>query len=404
MGTPRVAKSPQRPLVRIDPAGRVQVYIHLRCPPDHTLAQGLQNIGVEIERIRTQRVAIIQGWVSPSRLDQLAALPCVQRITPPSYAYPRTGSVTTEGDTILKANLVRAAPPTGFGINGAGIKIGVISDGVAGLATAQGRGDLPGVTVLNAGSGAEGTAMLEIIHDLAPGAPLGFHGVATSLEMCDAIDALRLTFGAKVIVDDLGFPGEPYFADGMVADCASVAVGSGVTYVSAAGNDAQVHYQGLYVNSGDGLGSHRLSPTNTAYDVFGSDVLVVLQWSDPFGTSANNYDLCFAGESPSICALFNVQQNGDDDPIEWDVFDCSAGCSFQVRNVSAASRTLELFFFGGTLEGVTEHSTTASTATLPCLAWWPLPLWMPVTQDTTLSNRTLPAATPRSSSLFRGRV
>jgi hypothetical protein len=70
-----------------------------------------------------------------------------------------------------------------FGINGAGLKIGVLSDGVTSAALSQATGDLPPtcgtppcLTVLSghAGSGDEGTAMLEIVHDMAPGVSLYF--------------------------------------------------------------------------------------------------------------------------------------------------------------------------------------------------------------------------------------
>ena len=47
--------------------------------------------------------------------------------------------------------------------------MGVVSDGVHHLAASVASGDLPkGVAVLGAGNGDEGTAMLEIVHDLAP--------------------------------------------------------------------------------------------------------------------------------------------------------------------------------------------------------------------------------------------
>jgi hypothetical protein len=42
----------------------------------------------------------------------------VKRITPPSYATPRVGSVTTEGDAILKADELRAL----LGFDGSGVK------------------------------------------------------------------------------------------------------------------------------------------------------------------------------------------------------------------------------------------------------------------------------------------
>src|SRR5262249_44543959 len=91
------------------------------------------------------------------------------------------GSVTTEGDLTHRAFDARGT----FGTNGNGLKIGVLSDGVSNMALSQATGDLPPtcptatphcVTVLpgQTGGGDEGTAMLEIIYDMAPGASLYF--------------------------------------------------------------------------------------------------------------------------------------------------------------------------------------------------------------------------------------
>src|SRR4029077_21146585 len=85
------------------------------------------------------------------------------------------GSVETEGDFTHRTLDARGT----FGVNGSPLKIGVLSDGVTSLALSQATGDLPPncgappcVTVLTgqAGAGDEGTAMMEIIHDMAPGA------------------------------------------------------------------------------------------------------------------------------------------------------------------------------------------------------------------------------------------
>src|SRR5262249_12665636 len=82
------------------------------------------------------------------------------------------GSAASEGDTTHRASTARGT----FNTDGTGIKIGVLSNGVATLASSQALGDLGTVTVLpgQTGSADEGTAMLEIIHDLAPGAQLFF--------------------------------------------------------------------------------------------------------------------------------------------------------------------------------------------------------------------------------------
>src|SRR5262249_4850619 len=75
------------------------------------------------------------------------------------------GSRSSEGDVTHRANIARGT----FHIDGTGTKIGVMSNGVDGLAQSQALGDLGTVTVLpgQSGTGAEGTAMLEIVHDLA---------------------------------------------------------------------------------------------------------------------------------------------------------------------------------------------------------------------------------------------
>ncbi len=279
---------------------------------------------------------------------------------------PRTaspaGSVVSEGDGILRADLARAT----FGVTGRAVRVGVISGGLRGLDQAKATEDLPleacgsqssGQTIIDpdlcqgigvaVDTDAEGTAMMEIIHDLAPGAELLFCTPRTRLDMVACINFLAAR--VKVIVDDFGFLGEGYFEDGMVAQAAANAVATGVVFVSAAGNEADVHYQGMYVNSGDGMGSHLIGLGNTSFDVTGSGVVVVLQWSNRFGAAADNYDLCLVGETPEECASFNSVQNGDDDPLEARL--CPAGCNLQVRLVSGAPQLLELFFIGGTLAG-----------------------------------------------------
>ena len=81
--------------------------------------------------------------------------------------------------------------------------------------------------------------MLEIVHDLAPGAELLFaSGIESPLAFIQAVECLTAA-GANVIVDDLGFFGEPYFEDGPIAQAVRSAVAAGVSYHTAAGNSAR---------------------------------------------------------------------------------------------------------------------------------------------------------------------
>ena len=120
--------------------------------------------------------------------------------------------VISQGDSIVKADIVRST----YAINGSGIKIGVISDGIDSLSLMQKMGELPsGVTVLsNKNGGDEGTKMLQIIHDIAPGAQLFFHDSGVSpREFNEAINAL-ISAGCQIICDDVNWIADPVFEDG----------------------------------------------------------------------------------------------------------------------------------------------------------------------------------------------
>ena len=109
---------------------------------------------------------------------QIAAALALRKLRPSAAMLMPTGPVDSEGDTTHRAAEAR----TFFGVTGSGVKVGVLSNGVNSLASQQGAGELPAVTVLpgQAGSGDEGTAMLEIVNDIAPGAQLFFATAFTS--------------------------------------------------------------------------------------------------------------------------------------------------------------------------------------------------------------------------------
>ena len=192
----------------------------------------------------------IRARLPLSALEPLARLEAVQFIRPadqPITHQVLTNKVdTTEGDVAHQANLARQT----YSVDGTGIGIGVISDGVDTLAAQQATGDVPArVTVLpgQAGgsfnlacggrsSGTEGTAILEIVHDLAPGAELFFaDGGGGSAQMAQNIEDLCAA-GADVIVDDIGYLLAPAFQDGVIAQAVSAVVANGCYYFSAAGN------------------------------------------------------------------------------------------------------------------------------------------------------------------------
>ena len=293
------------PLTRVDDQGRVKVYIEVTDTEISTIAS-IESAGRAEIQIVNSDLNLIQALIPHDGLEAVAALQAVTRIRTPSYGFTRTGTVTSEGDVIHNADDVRALP----GPTGSGVKVGIISDGSDGWPTAAGTGDLPAIiTPFGTSNGGEGTSIGEIIHDLAPDAELAIGGAFNAVDPLSTVEFLSRvtdlkTWGADVIVDDVGFLEEPFFSDGPVAASYATALSEGVVMVSAAGNDAERHYQGTYVSGL--LGDPDCAPRNWPCDrhefssgdqrldlsMTAGDALLVLQWSNPFGSASDDYDLC----------------------------------------------------------------------------------------------------------------
>ncbi len=284
----------------------------------------------------------------------------------PRAAPAPVGPVNSQGDTTHRAGEARLF----FGLTGAGVTIGVLSNGVASLAAEQANGELGPVTVLpgQAGTGNEGTAMLEIVHDLAPGAQLFFATAFTS-QASFAQNVLDLrTAGCDIIVDDVGYYREAVFQDDNVAQSVDTVTAAGALYFSSAGNEGNKDdntsgvWEGDFSDSGTGtLGTVTLTggtvhdfgagTTNDQLTVSNGGAPIGLFWSDQLGASGNDYDLYIldAGLTTVVNASTNVQ-DGNDDPVELSSISPAAGRRLVIfRKTGAATRALHLNSFRGRL-------------------------------------------------------
>jgi subtilisin-like proprotein convertase family protein len=292
--------------------------------------------------------------------------------TPPPVT--SVGAATSEGDVAHGAARAR----TFFGVNGSGVKIGVLSDSVDFLAQVQATGDLPpDVTVLPGQDGitpfstGEGTAMLEIVHDLAPGAKLYFATAFTSEQsFADNIVALRAA-GCDIIVDDVIYADEPPFQDGLVAQAVQAATNDGAMYFSSASNDGNFNDGTSSVWEGDfkSGGTLAVLPGGTVHD-FGSGVIsnraessspfvLALFWSDPFGGSGNDYDLFILNNTLTMVLDASTDiQSGSGDPVEI-IFPGAQGNERVVilKKTGAETRALHINNFGGQFGISTPGST-----------------------------------------------
>ena len=297
---------------------------------------------------------------------------------PKSGVMANAGSATWEGVAAHKANAAHGA-----GRTGAGTKVCVLSDGVDSLAARQASGDLPAtVTVLpgQAGSGNEGTAMLEIVHDMAPGASLyfatAFGGVA---QFATNIINLRAA-GCDIIVDDVTYYNEGAFQDGPIAQAVNQVTAAGALFFSSAANSGNKNdgqsgtFEGDFVASGNAIPAavqalYGASPIQL--QAFGGNNYtaltattrnISLKWGDPLGASANDYDLVVTNATGSTVLGQSLgNQSGTQDPYEFAprATPYPIGSRIYIVRYSGAARALRLDTHRGR---ITAADSTAGSA------------------------------------------
>jgi subtilisin family serine protease len=301
----------------------------------------------------------VSGMVDPAALEAIAGLDQLRFIRA-NMAKRNVGATTSQGDRAQRSNIGRSV----FNVDGRNARVGVLSDSyncAAGpLVPGQpftnaaqdiASNDLPAdVLVLEDLSPVpadfctdEGRAMMQIIHDVAPGAPLAFATAFNGQEafaqsIIDLADA-----GSKVIVDDIIYFAEPMFLNGPIAQAVNTVKGRGVPYFSSAGNQGRQSYQAKYVDSGqlgvNGGALHSFAgsgPADTMQSMTvpaGADTLLVFQWDEPWFSvsggagSASDVDIyffldngdfvesCFFSFGP-VCQFEGFDFNIGADPVE----------------------------------------------------------------------------------------
>lgn len=210
----------------------------------------------------------IDATVPVPALEDLAALPAVGQIRKPIQVFPLDEPVRSETAAIGSgANVTEGVVASNAddwqiaGLNGSGVSIGIL-DSFQGAGTAQSLGELPAVSVLGTlnTSSPHGTACAEIIHDMAPGAALTLASPTSATDMAAKIVTLAQS-GHDIISSSMGYYNtEPGDGTGPVASAVTTAHDTyGTLYVQAAGNQANYHWDGGFVD-GDADGFHEFAP------------------------------------------------------------------------------------------------------------------------------------------------
>ena len=322
----------------------------------------------------TPQFHAVRALVTLAQIETLAGASEVTFVRRAVRALTNAGSLDSQGDVTHLA----AAARTAFGIGGAGVKVGVLSDSVDYLTNSQALGDLGSVTVLPGQSGVpgsgEGTAMLEIVHDLAPDAQL-YYATAFNGEASFAQNILDLYgSGCKIIIDDVSYFDESPFQDGIIAQAVNTVTAGGALFFSSAANSGNLGagtsgtWEGDFVDGGVAASpipeAGRLHSFGafTYNTVTASGGAVDLFWTDPLGASSNDYDVFLLDSTGTTVVSSSMnRQNGTQDPYEY-IDTPTAGQRIVIVKYSGADRFLHLDTQRGRLSIATSGATLGHSA------------------------------------------
>ena len=283
---------------------------------------GALRLGPQVE-LQVQREARMQLRLPIDQLEDLAQLPGVARVEAPRMASSK-GVVTQGRDDIFANNDWHS-----HGVTGVGVHVAVLDVGFTGYEDLLGV-ELPDKvgTTPNALSDltAHGTAVAEIVHDLAPDAQLSLYSFSTELEFYERLDAIAED-GVDVVNASIGFD-NVWHADGTSPFTVAVdelVDGAGVTWVAAAGNEVGRYAIGeIGAPDADGYATVGGMESIAVYN-FAGGVDVSLRWTEEFGAAGVDLDLVLVDSTGAICGLGEEIQDGDDYPYEWASCDSGGG-------------------------------------------------------------------------------
>jgi len=326
--------------------------------------------GDDLPALRSQLVArglldatlhetAVSGRAPVAALADMAATSGLKFLRP-TLAMARRGLVTTQGDRSLRADLARREAD----VSGRGVRIGVLSDSydcapgafVEGAPFTRAAEDIANrdlprdirmlkdlSSVPSDDCSDEGRAMMQLIHDVAPGASQAFYTAFVSQEDFAAGIRALAAAGSKVIVDDIIYFAEPMFEDGIIAQAVDDVYRGGVAYFSAAGNDGRLSYESRFRLSAEpGLSGprHDFAPgrgvdtLQAATASAGSATLLSVQWDQPslsangkrgsrsdvdvwfYDANGEPFELCTDDPEQLVCQVPGFDYNIDGDAVE----------------------------------------------------------------------------------------
>ena len=353
-------------------------------PTDSTNAA--RGLGAKIEGTYQD---LVQVLVPVASLEALASAGPVKFVRPPLRALPM---VTGEGVALINADDWHA-----LGISGAGVKAAILDLGFQGYESLLGT-ELPAtVTAMSfradgdiTGAGQpHGTAVAEIVHEVAPGAELYLANFDTEVELASA-SAWLTSQGVEVINASWGyFVSGPGDGTGVVNNVVTTSTAAGTLWSVAAANHAQRHWSGPFLDT-DGDLWHEFQNTpaqdegNQITGAFfglafpGEVIGAELKWDDPFDAACRDYNLYLkrtddTGAPITVASSENIQNDGTAcvpgaDPIESLIHTVTVADIYHIviqKSVANSDAFLHLYSFFHDIEYVVSANSLGQPADNP---------------------------------------
>ena len=349
----------------------VPVYL-MSAPGTRIDETALSNIGAEI----TKRSGnIIRAQVPINMLTAVAdTVSGISFMKAPDTFIP--AAVESQGVSLTGADSYHTAGYDGTGVNIAVFDVGFAGESSAILGSNVVKVDCTGFGCVSSNFSSEtdshGTAVAEIVHDMAPGAKLYLIKVDDRLDL-SAAKNYAIDNGINIINLSGGYLNQNFYGGNCYSNNAACtandAQAHNILWVNAAGNEAQRHYEAFFSDP-DGNGFHNISGSGETIKIdasTGSTIDVYLTW-DAWPTTDQDYDLYLFDKSlnplnpdPSS----KTTQTGTQSPTEHIYYPVPTGGTYYLaiyKNSPASDHLFELYSVNHDLTPAVAASSLLSPA------------------------------------------
>lgn len=248
------------------------------------IRSAIADLGGQVEGVARSR---IQARLTSSTIAELAKEPDVRFIRLPMSPVPRDPQLTAQAaaaeDEVRSEGLdaIGVAPWHEIGLNGQGVRVGIIDSGFKDYADRLGS-ELPAehsvstrsfrpdedIECSNCSETAQyhGLGTAEVVHDVAPRSELFLSNFQTDVQFERSVDWM-IERNVDVINTSLGFSSGCFRKGGGIFEpIIQRARDAGITWATSAGNEANNHWQGTYADPDDD-GRHNFTAKDNTFTV-----------------------------------------------------------------------------------------------------------------------------------------